>query len=80
MTELSPLVTWEEGGEGEKGWFSWTKVCYYSLLHVCLGSFLFPKDRMLQGCAVVAQSEDGVAYERVTFPLGHSCSELLFSF
>lgn len=32
VAELSPLKTWEEGGEGGKGWFSWTKVCYYSLL------------------------------------------------
>lgn len=35
---------------------------------------------MLQEGAVVAQSVDGVVYERATFPLGRSCSELLFSF
>lgn len=35
---------------------------------------------MLQESAIVARFEDGVAYERVTFPLGRSCSELLFSF
>lgn len=27
-----------------------------------------------------AQSEDSVVNERLIFPLGHSCSELLFSF
>lgn len=51
----------------------------YSLLHICLESCLLEKD-MLQESAIVAQSEDGVAYERITSPLGHSCSELLFSF
>lgn len=35
---------------------------------------------MLQEGVVVAQSVDGVVYERATFPFGHSCSELLFSF
>lgn len=35
---------------------------------------------MLQEGVVVAQSVGGVVYERATFPLGHSCSELLFSF
>lgn len=46
VTELSPLKTWEEGGEGGKGWFSWTKVYYYSLLP---GSFLL-ETNATRGC------------------------------
>lgn len=75
MTELSPLKTWDKGGEGGKGWFSWTKVYFI----VCYpGSFLL-ETRATRVC-YSGSSVDGVVYERATFPLGHSCSELLFSF
>lgn len=64
------------GGEREK------RGCFPGQKHTIIVNYAF-----VQGVsfwkktnAVVAQSEDGVAYERVTFPLGHSCSELLFSF
>lgn len=75
MTELSPFKTREEGGEGGKGWFSWIEACCYSLL-----PREFPFGNVLQEGAVVALSVDGAGCKRATFPLGHSCSELLFSF
>lgn len=50
---------------------------YYSVLP---REFPFGNRKMLLEGAVVAGSVDGVVYERATFPLGHSCSELLFSF
>lgn len=42
------------------------------------GSFLL-ETRATRVC-YSGSSVDGVVYERATFPLGHSCSELLFSF
>lgn len=54
-------------------------VLLQSITHL-FREFPLGKRQMLQESAIVALSEDGVAYERVTFPLGHSCSELLFSF
>lgn len=64
------------GGRGRKGVVFLDKSV---LLWPVTQGVSFWKQRLQEG-VVVARSVDGVVYERATFPFGHSCSELLFSF